>query len=166
DMLSLTIDSYYNFIKGMGIVYLAVAVLNSIGLLALDIPHAILFGVIASILTFIPYIGILVGSLLPITIAWATYDSIWYPIGIVGIFSFVQYLEANIIFPWAVSYRLNVNTFIILIAIFVGATLWGVIGMVLFVPFVGIIKLVADHHPDLKDISMLLSTHKVNNSTE
>lgn len=156
EIISLTINTYYNFIKGMAVVYLVVGILNSIGLLLLGIPHAILFGFIASILTFIPYVGIMVGSLLPIAIAWITYDSIWYPVGIVAIFAFVQYLEANVIFPIAVSSRLNVNTLVMLIAIFVGGILWGVAGMILFVPFVGIAKLIADHNPKWKTVSMIL----------
>jgi predicted PurR-regulated permease PerM len=158
EILNLTIKAYYNFIKGMGMVYLAVGILNSIGLLILGVPHAILFGFIASILTFIPYVGIIVGSLLPITMAWATFDSIWYPVGIIGIFGFVQYLEANLIFPLAVSNRLNVNTFVMLVAIFTGGILWGVAGMILFVPFVGILKLIADHNPNLKTLSLALGT--------
>jgi predicted PurR-regulated permease PerM len=140
----------------MVVVYVIVGTLNSIGLLLLGIPHAIFFGFIASILTFIPYVGITVGSLLPITIAWITYDSIWYPLGIIGVFVFVQYLEANIIFPLAVSRRLNVNTLVMLLAIFVGGILWGMSGMILFVPFAGIAKLIADHNPEWKTISMIL----------
>ena len=156
EMLGLTIKTYYNFIKGMAIVYLIVGTLNSLGLLLLNIPHPFLFGFIASILTFIPYIGITVGSLLPITMAWITYDSPWYPLGIVGIFTFVQYLEANVIFPVAVSSRLNVNTLVMLVSIFVGGILWGMAGMILFVPFVGIAKLIADHNPKWKTVSMIL----------
>lgn len=156
DVAVLTIDAYHNFIKGMGIVYLIVGCLNSVGLLLLGVPHAILFGFIASILTFIPYFGIIVGSLLPITMAWVTYDSIWYPVGIIAIFTFVQYLEANVIFPLAVSRRLNVNALVMLLAIFVGGLLWGMAGMILFVPFTGIAKLIADHNPKWKTLSMIL----------
>ena len=140
----------------MVIVYLVVGILNSIGLLLMGVPHAILFGFIASVLTFIPYIGIMVGSLLPIAIAWITYDSVWYPVGIIALFAFVQYLEANVIFPFAVSSRLNVNTLVMLVAIFVGGILWGLAGMILFVPFIGIAKLIADHNPKWKTISMIL----------
>jgi predicted PurR-regulated permease PerM len=156
EIISLTINTYYNFIKGMAVVYLIVGILNSIGLLVLGIPHAILFGFVASVLTFVPYVGIMVGSLLPIAIAWITYDSIWYPVGIIAIFAFVQYLEANVIFPVAVSNRLNINTLVMLIAIFIGGVLWGVAGMILFVPFVGIAKLIADHNPNWKTLSMIL----------
>jgi predicted PurR-regulated permease PerM len=161
EMLFLTIQTYYNFIKGMALVYLIVGMLNSAGLWLLGIPHAVLFGFIASILTFIPYVGIIAGSLLPITMAWITYDSLWYPLGVVGVFSFVQYLEANVIFPMAVSSRLNVNTLVMLIAIFAGAIVWGMAGMILFVPFVGIAKLIADHNPRWKVVSMILGVEKV-----
>jgi predicted PurR-regulated permease PerM len=165
ELLSLTITAYHNFIKGMALVYLIVGSLNSVGLLLLGVPHAMLFGFIASLLTFIPYIGIIIGSLLPITMAWITYDSVWYPIGIVAIFTFVQYLEANVIFPLAVSNRLNVNVLIMLIDIFLGGILWGMPGMILFVPFVGIAKLIADHNPKLKTLSMILGMESFTKST-
>jgi predicted PurR-regulated permease PerM len=160
EMILQSATAYYNFIKGMAVVYLIVGVLNSVGLLLLGIPHAILFGFIASVLTFIPYIGIVIGSLLPITMAWITTNSIWYPLGIVGVFVFVQYLEANVIFPLAVSRRLNVNTLVMLLAIFTGGILWGLSGMILFVPFVGIAKLVADRHPRWRTLSMILGDHR------
>lgn len=162
EILSMAIQSYYNFIKGVAVVYLIVGFLNSIGLWILGIPHAFLFGFIASILTFIPYIGIIIGSLLPITMAWITYDSLWYPLSIVAIFSFVQYLEANIIFPFAVSKKLNVNMLVMLLVIFTGGMFWGIAGMILFVPFVGIAKLIADHNPHWKTLSMILGIENEN----
>jgi predicted PurR-regulated permease PerM len=157
-ILVLATRAYFNFIKGMGIVYVVVGILNSIGLLLLGVPHPFLFGFTASVLTFIPFVGILIGSLLPMTLAWTTYDSIWYAVGVAGVFTVVQYLEANVIFPVAVSNRLNVNTLVVLVAIFAGGVLWGVSGMILFVPFVGIVKLIADHNHRLKTLSMLLGT--------
>ncbi|HRW99552.1 MAG TPA: AI-2E family transporter [Cyclobacteriaceae bacterium] len=157
-ILSQTITAYYNFIKGMGIVYFVVGTLNSLGLLLIGVPHAILFGYIAAILTFIPYVGIIVGSLLPITMAWITYSSIWYPLGVVVLFSFVQYLEANLIFPLAVSNRLKINALVTLVAIILGGVVWGVAGMILFVPFLAIAKLITDNSPRLKTWSTLLGT--------
>ncbi|MCB0489241.1 MAG: AI-2E family transporter [Cyclobacteriaceae bacterium] len=157
-ILAQTITAYYNFIKGMGIVYFVVGTLNSIGLLLIGVPHAILFGYIAAILTFVPYVGIIVGSLLPITMAWITYNSIWYPVGVITLFSFVQYLEANLIFPLAVSNRLKINALATLVAIILGGLIWGVAGMILFVPFLAIAKLITDNSPELKTWSTLLGT--------
>jgi predicted PurR-regulated permease PerM len=156
-ILNETITTYYQFIKGMLLVYLCVGILNSAGLLLLGVPHAVLFGFIAAILTFIPYIGIMIGALLPIVVSWITFDSIYYPMGVIAIFTFVQYLEANVIFPWAVSSKLNLNTLMTIVAILAGGALWGSAGMILFVPFLGILKLIADRMPGWEALSLLLS---------
>lgn len=156
EIVKLSIQSYHNFIKGMIIVYFIVGILNSSGLFLLGIPHAFLFGFIASVLTFIPYVGIMVASLLPISMAWITYNSIWYPLGVIVIFAFVQYLEANLIFPLAVSSRLKINALVTIVSIFAGGIIWGVAGMILFIPFIGILKLVADRTPSLKTLSIIL----------
>jgi predicted PurR-regulated permease PerM len=156
EILTETIHAYYNFIKGMLIVYIIVGTLNSIGLAIVGIPHPVLFGFIASILTFIPYIGILISSLLPIAISWITFNSIWYPLGVVIVFFIVQILEAYVIFPFAVGSRLKINTLVIIIMITAGGILWGAAGMILFIPFASIAKLIADRTESLKTLSILL----------
>lgn len=162
EIITETIHEYYKFIKGMLLVYTIVGILNSIGLALIGIPYPILFGFTASLLTFIPYIGILVSSLLPITIAWITFNSFWYPIGVIIVFGVVQILEAYIIFPYAVGSRLKINTLAILVVILVGGILWGTVGMLLFIPFLSIIKLIADRTESLQSISFLLSDGKSN----
>jgi len=164
-IIGLSLTAYYNFIKGMAIVYVIVGLLNSLGLWMLGIPHPFLFGFIVSILTFIPYIGIIIGSLLPIAMAWITFNSVWYPIGVISIFAVVQYLEANIIFPLAVSHKLKINALATLTTIIIGGILWGVAGMILFVPFLAIAKLIADNHPDLKAWSLLLGIKHSNQNS-
>lgn len=160
EILIETIHAYYNFIKGMLLVYLIVGFLNSIGLAIIGVPHPFLFGFIASVLTFIPYIGIIISSLLPITISWITFNSIWYPVGVIIVFSIVQILEAYIIFPFAVGSRLKINTLAIIIVVIIGGILWGAVGMILFIPFISIIKLIADRTKNLKTLSILLGDGK------
>lgn len=156
EILIETISAYYNFIKGMLLVYLIVGLLNSIGLLIIGVPHPFMFGFIASILTFIPYVGILISALLPIAVSWITFNSIWYPIAIIVVFSVVQALEAYVIFPYAVGSRLKINTLVIIIMITIGGILWGASGMILFIPFASIAKLIADRTDRLKTLSILL----------
>lgn len=155
-ILHKTIHTYAQFIKGMILVYLIVGVLNSIGLLALGIRHAILFGFLTAIMTIIPYIGIFVSAMLPISMALITKDSVWYAVGVVGVFSFVQYLEANVIFPKVVAAELNVSTWATLVAIIAGGIIWGVSGMILFIPFVGMLKMVTDFIPEWEALNVLL----------
>lgn len=166
EILIETIHAYYNFIKGMLVVYLIVGILNSIGLYLIGIPHPFLFGFIASILTFIPYVGIFISSLLPITISWITFNSIWYPIGVIVVFSIVQILEAYIIFPYAVGSRLKINTLIIILVVIIGGIIWGAAGMILFIPFISIAKLIADRTKSLETLSLLLGTGEVKKSKD
>ena len=144
EVLGLSIKTYFNFIKGMLVVYLIVGALNTIGLLLLGIPHPFFFGFLTAILTFIPYLGIIMAGSLPVVYAWMTYGTIWQPLGVVAVFAVVQYLEANVIFPWAVGRRLEMNTLATLIVIVAGGIIWGASGMILFVPFAAILKLIAD----------------------
>lgn len=160
NMLHEIIHTYFNYIKGMVMVYIIVGVLNSLGLLALGIKHAVLFGMLTAIMTIIPYVGIIVSALLPISVAFITTNSIWYPLGVVAVFSFVQYLEANIIFPKVVGKQLNVSTWATLVAIIAGGIIWGVSGMVLFIPFVAILKIVTDHIKDWQALNLLLSRNE------
>jgi predicted PurR-regulated permease PerM len=76
---------------------------------------------------------------------------------VVAIFTFVQYLEANIIFPVAVSYRLQVNTLFVVLAIVAGGLIWGAAGMILFVPFLAILKLIAEKVSGWQMLAVLLS---------
>lgn len=154
------IITYYNFIKGMGIVYLIVGILNSLGLFLLGVPNPIFFGFVASILTFIPYVGITIGAILPMAVSWLKYDSAMYPLGVIVVFVIVQILEANVIFPLAVSYRLKINALVTLIVIVGGGLLWGPLGMILFLPFAAILKLIADKVEELEPLAVLLGTKR------
>ncbi|MBL7826039.1 MAG: AI-2E family transporter [Saprospiraceae bacterium] len=151
-------DTYFRFAKGMALVYLSVATLNSLGFLAIGLPNAVYLGVLASILTFFPYLGIFIGGMAAIIVAWTTFDSAWYPIGVALILGFVQYLEANVIFPVLVGKQLSINPLATLMAILLGGIIWGGAGMILFVPFVGILKLLADHIDGLKPLATLLGS--------
>lgn len=156
-VLQQVIHTYFNYIKGMVLVYLLVGILNSIGLWALGVDNAILFGMLCAIMTMVPYVGIVVSALLPISVIWLQTGNIWYPIGVVAVFSVVQYLEANVIFPKVVGTQLHVSTMAMLVAIIAGGIIWGIAGMILFIPFVAILKIISDNLPHWKPLNLLLS---------
>jgi predicted PurR-regulated permease PerM len=149
-------STFFRFAKGMALVYLLVGLLNSVGFLLLGLPHAVYFGIMAALLTFFPYVGILVGGLAAVIVAWTTFDSVWYPMGVVAILGLVQYLEANVIFPLAVGHQLRINPLATFVAILLGGIIWGGAGMVLFVPFAAILKILADEVDDLAPLALLL----------
>jgi predicted PurR-regulated permease PerM len=156
-VLSRSILTYFHFVRGTFFVYLIVGALNSAGLLLLGIPHAVLYGIITAFMTVIPYIGIIISAAIPVTVALITKDSIWYPLAVIAVFTFVQYLEANLIFPRVVASQLNLSTWSTIVAIIAGTILWGVAGMILFIPLLAILKIVSDQVEGLKSLNILLS---------
>jgi predicted PurR-regulated permease PerM len=156
-ILSQSILSYFNYIKGTFFVYCIVGIMNSIGLLVLGIDHAILYGMVTSFMMVIPYVGILISAALPVSVALITKDSGWYAIGVVAIFIFIQYLESNVIFPRIVGQQLNLSTWATLVAIIIGTLLWGISGMILFTPFLAILKIISDNIDEWVAINTLLN---------
>lgn len=161
-----TTHTYSRFAKGMVVVYAVVALLNTVGFWAIGIPNAIYFGVLASILTFFPYVGIFIGGSAAVIVAWTTFESLWYPAGAIAVLTVVQYLEANVIFPLAVGRQLKVNSLATLVVIFLGGMVWGGAGMVLFPPMLGILKVMADRVQGLDVLAVLLGPNTRNSSPE
>jgi len=148
---------YHSYVIGLLKVYLIVGTLNSIGLLILGVEHAILFGMLTAFMTMIPYVGIIISSLLPISVAWITTGTLFYPLAVVALFTFVQYLENSIIFPKVVGVELNVSSWAILVALIAGGIIWGMAGMILFMPFIAILKIISEHVPAWRPLNILLS---------
>lgn len=144
------------YISGLAIVVLIAGTLNSIGLLALGIEHAIFFGFLSGALTLIPYIGITIGATLPALFALITKDSAWYAIGVIAVHAFVQFLEGNFITPKVTGSKISVNALAAILALLIGNLLLGIAGMILAVPAVGIIKIFMANSTSLKPFVILL----------
>ncbi len=145
-----------DYITGLFMVMAIVGALNSIGLFILGIKYALFFGLLASILTIIPYIGIFIGSLLPMAFALVTKDSAWYAVGVAAFFWVVQFLEGNFITPNIIGNKVSINPFAAILALFIGAEVWGAAGMILFIPFLAILKVLFDAVEPLQPFGFLI----------
>lgn len=146
----------HGYLTGLVTVTLIVGTLNTIGLLVLDIDYAIFFGFLAAALLIIPYIGILIGSILPIIVALITKDSPMSAVGVAGVFVFVQFLEGNFITPQIVGSKVSINGLVAIIALLLGAALWGISGMALSLPTIAILKVIFDTVPALQPYGYLM----------
>lgn len=151
-------EMVHNYIVGLLTVIAIVAILNSIGLLALSLKYAIFMGIISAFLTIIPYIGIFIGGLLPLMVALITKDSLIYPLLVVVIVGTVQFLEGNFITPKIVGSKVNVNPLAAIIALVIGAEIWGIAGMILAIPMTGITKIIMDQYDSLIPYAHLLQS--------
>ncbi|MFZ1333614.1 MAG: AI-2E family transporter [Flavobacteriales bacterium] len=164
DVLERSVRNFSKFITGTAKVYVIVGVLNSIGLLLLGVDNAIFFGMLSALMTIIPYVGIIISSLLPMSVVWVATGSILYPAGVVFVYGLVQYVEANLIFPKIVGRQLNLNTLASIVIVLAGALLWGVSGMILLLPYVAILKIISSDIPSLRGINLLLGDDDLSGS--
>lgn len=155
-----------SYIVGMIMVITILAVLNAVGLWIVGIEHTLFFAVFAAVMAIIPYIGVIIGSLPAVIFALLFTDSLFDPIAVMGVFAIVQFLEGNFITPNVVGSSVSINPFMALLALLIGGKLWGISGMILFVPFLGILKCVFDQVDGLKPYGYLLGNRRDTETTE
>jgi len=145
-----------SYLTGMTTIVLILGVVNSIGLWIIGIESPFLFGFLAAILAIIPYVGTVLGAAIPIVYALFVYDSIWMPVAIAIFFWVVQVIESNFLTPKIVGGKLQVNALTAILSIIIGASVWGIAGMILFLPFAAMLKVVAESYVELKPLSLLI----------
>ena len=143
------------YISGVTIVILILAVLYSAILMIIGVKHAVFFGVFAAFLNIIPFIGPIFGSVFPILFSLLTMDSLIYPLLILVSFYVVQMVEGNLLTPMIVGNQVSMNAFVAIILLFAGAQIWGLAGMILFIPLGAMAKIVFDEVDSLKPFGFL-----------
>lgn len=145
-----------NYLLGLLKVIAIIGTLNSIGLWALGIESPLFFGFLGGMLVIIPYIGILIGSALPVVVALVTKDSYWYAVGVMGVFLFVHILEGNVITPYVVGSKVSINPLVAVFSLLLFGKLWGLSGLILALPVTAICKIIFDTLPGFKAVGFLL----------
>jgi predicted PurR-regulated permease PerM len=148
------------YIVGLFIEIVIVAILNSIGLLMLGINYAILLGIGGALLNIIPYLGGLVTMILFMLVALVTKEPIFI-IYVVALYTIIQIIDNNFLVPKIVGSKVKLNALVSLMVVILGAALWGIPGMFLFIPLIAILKVIFDHIESLKPWGYLLGYDKV-----
>jgi predicted PurR-regulated permease PerM len=144
------------YLGGAFIVVLILSVLNSLGLYIVGVEYAILFGVISALFNFIPYFGTWIGAFFPFMFALLTGDSPNLAIGVLVLFSIIQFTENNILTPNITGGYVRLNPFITILALIAGGMVWGVAGMLLVIPFIASLKIVFENYDSTKALAFLL----------
>ena len=144
-----------SYLVGLLVEMVIIAVLNSIGLLVLDIDYAILLGILGAILNVIPYLGGIIGVVIFMGVALVTKTPV-YMLYVMTMYSVIQFIDNNYIIPKIVASRVQINAFVSVIVVLIGGALWGLSGMFLSIPITAIIKVILDHINSLKPWGFLL----------
>lgn len=120
------------------------------------VDFALLFGVLAFILNYIPSLGSIAAILMPTLYAAFQFGSFWRAFWIFLFLVATDFVVANIFEPKIMGQSFGLSPLVVLFFLFFWGWLWGVPGMILAVPILASIKIVADHFPSLRVLSSLL----------
>ena len=146
------------YLSGLALVIVILGILNGLGLMIIGIEYAFFWGFLGAFLAVIPYIGTIMGGMLPFVFSIATTDTLWQPIAIVILYGTVQAIEGHLITPKVVGSSVKINPLTAIIALLIGAAIWGVSGLILALPLVGITRIICEHIDMLKPLALLLSS--------
>ena len=144
------------YMIGLLVEMLIVTVLNVIGFLIIGIQYAIFLAVLAAVLNLIPYIGMLIASVICVAVTLTTSDSTSAIVWTGAILIIVQFIDNNFIMPYIVGSKVRINALVSIIGVLIGGLLAGISGMFLSIPVMAIMKAVFDRVDDLKPWGLLL----------
>jgi predicted PurR-regulated permease PerM len=149
-----------NYVTGVGKVMVILAVLNISAYSIIGVDHAVFFGLIGAVLNIIPYIGPFIGALLPAAYAALTMDSLLSPLLILAVYQAIQLLEGNFLTPKIVGGQVNLNAFVTFLGLLLGASIWGVAGMILIIPILAILREIFELSDSTKPFALLLGEER------
>lgn len=139
-----------NYIVGLLLEVLVVAVLTGFGLWLVGVKYAIFLGVFTALLNLIPYIGILFAASFSCFIALSGTTNLSVVIGVVAVNLIVQFIDNNILIPKIVGSKVSINALTSMVGVIIGGSLAGISGMFLAIPIIAILKVIFDRVPSLK----------------
>ena len=166
DVLEDSIKLALNFLVGRFLLILSLAVLYTSGLLIAGVQGAVLVGVIAALLSLIPFIGVIGGYILAMAMALLGGVETWSLIVVTVTYGLAQFIEGNILEPYVVGNKVNVNPVMTVIVVVLGSAVWGVAGMILCIPIVGICKIAFDAVKKLEPLGYMLGEEDVSDSED
>jgi predicted PurR-regulated permease PerM len=123
------------FVRGQGTLCLVLGVMYAVGLTAVGLNFGILIGMFAGLISFIPYVGSLVGLVLSVGVAFVQFWPDWLWIAAVaGVFFLGQFIEGNILQPRLVGKSVGLHPVWLMFALFAFGALFGFVGLLIAVP--------------------------------
>ena len=132
-----------------------------IGLYLIGVPNALLWGLLATALRFIPYIGPWIAAAMPVALSMAISKGWAVPIMTVGLFVVLELFSNNVMEPWLYGKNTGVSAVAVLVAAVFWSWLWGAVGLLLATPLTVCLLVIGKHVPQLSFLDILLGNDAV-----
>ncbi len=147
------------YLGGLSAMIVLLWVLYSIGFSLVGVENAIFFAVICGTLEIVPFVGNITGTAITVlaVVAQGSNDKI---LSVIGVYLIVQFVQTYLIEPLVVGDQVNINPLFTIAALVAGEQIWGIGGMILAIPLLGIVKIICDNVPSLQPYGYLIGTDK------
>ena len=147
------------YLGGLSAMIVLLWVLYSIGFSLVGVENAIFFAVICGTLEIVPFVGNITGTAITVlaVVAQGNNDKI---LSVVIVYLVVQFIQTYLIEPLVVGDQVNINPLFTIAALVAGEQIWGIGGMILAIPLLGIAKIICDNVPSLQPYGYLIGTDK------
>lgn len=139
------------------IINFALGAVIGAGLFVLGMPNPILWGLIAALLNFVPYIGAITGMAVVSVVAMVSFPTVGHALLAPAFYMFCSAIEGQFITPALVGRRLQINAIAVFLAIVFWGWIWGVIGVFVAVPMLIVVKVFCRHIESLSGLDEFLS---------
>lgn len=147
----------FHYLWGRIKVMSILAAMYLVTFLLFDIRYTILLTIFGALVTIIPYIGPFVSGLLPVLFVIIFGRSFSEILLFASVILVIQLIESYVLEPVIIGSEVQLSPLAVIIAIIIGGMIWGIAGMILFVPLFSILKILSDHSQNLKPIGYLIS---------
>lgn len=124
---------------------------------AWGMPSPVLFGLVGFLLNFIPYLGSVFGIIIAALVGIFVFDDLFTPFMVALSYLGLTAVEGQLITPYFVSRKLQLNTVVVFMTVALWAWLWSVLGMIVAVPLLVVMRVLADHIPGLEKFGNFLA---------
>ncbi|MGI9229930.1 MAG: AI-2E family transporter [Gammaproteobacteria bacterium] len=133
------------FLRGQLLVMFFLGLIYSVGLWLIGIEFALLIGMLAGLISFVPYMGTIVGLSLAAIVAFTHYGDVLHLAYVALVFIFGQTIEALVLSPLLVGDRIGLHPIAVVFAVMVGGQLYGLVGILLALPTAAVIMVLLRH---------------------
>lgn len=148
------------YLKGLSLMIVCLWIMYSIGFTIAGVKNAIFFAVLCGLLEIIPFIGNLTGTALTVLMALVQGGDMNLVIAILVTYGLVQFIQTYLLEPMVVGSGVNINPMATIIGLVAGELLWGIPGMVVAIPLLGMIKIIFEHIPAMQPYAYLIGEEK------
>lgn len=127
------------FFRGQLLVMLALAVIYSVGLALLGVDLALLIGIVAGLVSFVPYLGTFVGVAMAVAASLFQFGELWHLVAVLAVFGAGQLLEGMVLQPWLIGDRIGLHPVAVIFAVMAGGQLFGFTGVLLALPVAAVL---------------------------